>query len=254
MRHQKVRYEKEETMKKLHCFIQFSSRKSSALWKFFAVFILAILIAFGGACTSREPVQEPEPSEKELIEVIEEGQSREERAIGIELLERTARELKQPILGEERTVEIELSPTTKHYLERHIHKDTVLTEPRTPGTYYSISSKTAILWAINHLKMRGAEEIKICKVGWIVAPLGGFLIDGKFELIEEPKRYSIFHIGIRDGSEGNAGAEFVFVAKGVDEEGRVVWYPPPGPDSPDADLDYEFLDRESFESMPDRFK
>lgn len=243
-------------MKKLHYFIQSSLRKSSAFWKTFLVVVVTTLIALGGGCTSREPVQEPEPSEKELLEELEEGQSREERAIGIELLEKTARELKQPILGGERTVEIKLSPTAKRYLERHMHKDAIIGEPwpHRGGPYYSISSKTAILWAINHLKMRGAEEIKICEVGWIVAPLGGFLIDGKFELIEVPKRYSIFHIGIRDGSEGNAGAEFVFVAKGVDEEGRVAWYPPPGPDSPDRDLDYEFLDRKSFESIPDRFK
>ena len=148
---------------------------------------------------------------------------------------------------------------------KYLHKDAILYGVAMPpeAEYHTISLKEAILFAVQHLENKGVKNIKICETGWIVAPLGGFLIDGKGSFNIGGKYYSIFRIGIRDGSEDNAGEEFVFIARGEDDEDKVIWYPEPGPDFrpaegeifPEELLAYEFLmSREKFESLSDRFK
>jgi len=160
-------------------------------------------------------------------------------------------------------------------IDKYLHGDAVLKEDitlmRVDGVtpmmveagYFSISAPEVLSFAIQHLKAKSIKEIKICEVSWIAAPLGGFLIDGKGIFNVGAKHYSTFRIGIRDGSEGNAGEEFVFIARDEDDKGMVTWYPEPGPDFhvtegeifPEEFLSYKFLnDREKFENLSSRFK
>jgi len=149
-------------------------------------------------------------------------------------------------------------------IEKYLHKDAILRGVEMPpeAGYKAISLEEAIRFAIQYLESKSVKEIKICETRWIVAPLGGFLIDGLGNFSIEGKEYSTFRIGIRDGSEGNAGEVFAFIARGEGEKGNVIWYPEPGPDFqpakgeafPEELIVYEFLvDRERFESLSDRF-
>ena len=125
-----------------------------------------------------------------------------------------------------------------------------------------ISSEEAIEYAVFFLERINIENILICEVKWIAAPLGGYLIDG-FGLFEfEDSIFETFRVGVRDGSEGNSGEEFVFIAKGIDADGSTMWYPYPGPDYefpedeeiPEGYFNYEFLlNREMFETLDERF-
>jgi len=159
-------------------------------------------------------------------------------------------------------------------VEKYLHKHAIIREaaPPTKEIYRGlqpshieglISAREAILFAIQHLENKGVKGIRICEARWIAAPLGGYLIDGKGDFNIGDKHYSTFRIGVRDGTEGKAGEEFVFIGRGEDKEGRVIWYPEPGPDFrpgkgeifPQELLSYEFLvDRASFESLSSRFK
>jgi hypothetical protein len=89
--------------------------------------------------------------------------------------------------------------------------------PKESG-YKAISTEDAIRFAIQRLENKGVESIKVCETSWIVAPLGGFLIDGFGKLKIGEKEYSTFRIGITDGSEGDAGDEFGFIARGADDK------------------------------------
>jgi len=149
-------------------------------------------------------------------------------------------------------------------IDKYLHEDAILHGVEMPpeAEYKAISLKEAIQFAIRYLENKGVKEIKICETKWMAAPLGGFLIDGLGDFSIGGKEYSIFRIGIRDGSEGNAGEAFAFIARGEDEKGNVIWYPEPGPGFqpvkgevfPEELMVYEFLiDRERFESLSSRF-
>ncbi len=150
-------------------------------------------------------------------------------------------------------------------IEKYLHPNAILRGVTMPpeAEYQAISVEKAMLFAIQYLEKKGIKEIQICETGWMIAPIGGFLIDGKGDFSVGEKHYSIFRIGVRDGSEGNAGEKFVFIARGDDGKGGAIWYPEPGPDFnptegeifPEELLSYEFLsDREKFESLSSRFK
>jgi hypothetical protein len=130
-----------------------------------------------------------------------------------------------------------------------------------------ITPEEAALFAVRELQKMNVEDIIICEVYWIAAPLGGYLVDSKGKACINGKLYTIFHVGIRDGSDlidGKylAGEKFVFIASGKDESGR-YWYPAPGPDynlverdsiTTDGMLQYEFLlYRENFENLENRY-
>lgn len=111
--------------------------------------------------------------------------------------------------------------------------------------------------AVEELEARGGEDILICSMMKIEAPLEGYLIDGLWSADLEGAVFSSFRIGI----EAN-GSAFVLLARGSDSEGNVLWFPPPGPDwrpegncvAPESLLDYEFLlDRTTFEDLEDLY-
>ena len=129
--------------------------------------------------------------------------------------------------------------------------------------YFSVTANEVIVLAVDQLTARGVSDIRICEVGWIAAPLGGFLVDGKGAYNSGGHTYFTFRIGITDGSEGKAGEEFVFIARGKDDSGNIIWHPEPGPDVIPADeqqsnelyLPYEFLiSRERFENLLSRYQ
>jgi hypothetical protein len=117
----------------------------------------------------------------------------------------------------------------------------------------------AIEAAIDRLTEMGSENILFCRCQRIEAPLGGYLIDGLFNLEIESEYYSTFRIGIEDGEPVPF---FVFIARGMDNNSNVIWHPEPGPDYvpeenhvvPEGFFTYEFLiDRNEFENLESEF-
>jgi len=137
-----------------------------------------------------------------------------------------------------------------------------------PSGSKPISPATAAGFAVSHLKRMGVKDIVICESHWIAAAISGYLVDSQGRLTIGNKHFSVFRIGIRDGSEKHHGEEykegtkFVFIALGWDNTGKPLWYPDPGPDYKLAKdegvtegmLSYEYLlYRKEFESLPVRY-
>ena len=155
-------------------------------------------------------------------------------------------------------------------IEQYLHKKAIFWQAFPSVGTHGLSSQKAILFAVKHLKKKGIKNIKICETRWIAAPFGAYFIDGKGDFSIEEKNYSTFRIGVRDGTEEKngklkAGEECLFIARGIDNKGKVIWYPEPGPDFrpaegkvfPEKLMVYEFLygdDRTRFESLSIRFK
>ena len=133
-----------------------------------------------------------------------------------------------------------------------------------------MDAESAISRAVEILRNRGIGRLCICEVSWIAAPVSGYLIDALGDFSFDGNHFKIFRLGITDcpQSTGNpdfpmdAGEEFVFIAKGLSQDGLPRWFPPPGPDTVHdthgfdtrSVLAYEFLfDRASFETLPQRF-
>ena len=117
----------------------------------------------------------------------------------------------------------------------------------------------AIEAALDRLTEMGSENIIVCSCQRIEAPLGGYLIDGLFNLEIESENFSTFRIGIEDGEPVPF---FAFIARGTDHNGDVRWHPAPGPDympeenqvTPESFFTYEFLiDRDEFENLENGF-
>jgi hypothetical protein len=118
---------------------------------------------------------------------------------------------------------------------------------------------SSLYQAFDTLTALGGEDILVCRVQRIEAPLGGYLIDGLLRIELEGKEFTSFRIGISDSVYD---PPFTLIARGVGSEGDVLWYPEPGPDyiyQPDevmneASFAYEFLfDREDFENIEIEF-
>ena len=127
-----------------------------------------------------------------------------------------------------------------------------------------ITGLEATVFADSFLSHMGANNVVFCRTTWIMAPLGGYLIDGLCEIDIEGIHYTSFRIGIGDGSEGDPDKDmFTFIAHGTrDENGNVFWYPESGPDFqpgenemyPETFFEYEFLlNREDFENLENDF-
>ena len=136
------------------------------------------------------------------------------------------------------------------------------------GERNALSPREATDVAIPMLLQKGITNLMICEVSWITAPFSGYLIDARGTLRKNENILTVFRLGIHDGEDEEsgpmytAGNEFVFLAFGTDSTDSSIWYPDPGPDATpeeiaaDADrfLAYEFLlDREAFESLPERY-
>ena len=131
-----------------------------------------------------------------------------------------------------------------------------------------ISPRAACKLALRHLLSKGVKRIVICETHWIAAPLSGYLIDAKGEWSREGRTYTLFRIGVEDGSgpvtqPSAAGREFVFIARGPGEGGKASWHPAPGPDYrvregetvSEGMLAYEFLlYHRRFEAIPRHYR
>ena len=139
-------------------------------------------------------------------------------------------------------------------VEHYLAKNAIVNEATPPKSEYeSITAKEALSHAIVALKSKGIKNIKIHQMQWIVAPLGGFLIDGKGDLPTKKEHSATFRIGVRDGSEENAGQVFVFFAKAKNANNKTVWHPTTGPDQKQPATAYEFLDN-SFYKIANKIK
>ena len=148
-----------------------------------------------------------------------------------------------------------------------IHPDAEIFDSSYPQEVESpvITGLEATVFADSFLSLMGADNVVFCRTTWIVAPLGGYLVDGLCEIDIEGTNYTSFRIGIGDGSEGSPEeGKFVFIACGTaDGNGSILWYPEPGPDFqpdeneiiPESYSNYEFLlNREDFENLESDFQ
>jgi len=143
-------------------------------------------------------------------------------------------------------------------LGRYLHPDHNVTFSSPLQTLRDpyISPRRAARHAARVLRQAGVEEIQICQVDWIVAPVGGYIVDATGRLEQDGVVYTRFRVGVRDGSEEEdgayvAGEPFVTIAHGEDRLGRVHWDPPGGPTDP-GNLAFEFLpasERPAFENL-----
>jgi hypothetical protein len=132
-----------------------------------------------------------------------------------------------------------------------------------------ISPRAAAMFAVQNLQERKVKDILVCESRWIAAPLGGYLVDCQGRMSIGGKRFTVFRVGIMDGTDSRhgmqyrAGTEFVFIALGRNAQGKNVWFPDPGPDyvpGPGEEttrgmLAYEFLlRREDFETLARRYR
>jgi hypothetical protein len=131
-----------------------------------------------------------------------------------------------------------------------------------PAKRPQIDAQTAAVIGGDLLRAKGVKDVVVCRTQVIMAPIGGYMVDALGTLQRDGRSYSLFRIGVYDGSDGPqypTGREFAFIAKGTDAAGGTAWLPPPGPDPIDADpngtfiSEYELLyDRAEFEQVPSR--
>jgi len=161
-------------------------------------------------------------------------------------------------------------------LEQYLHKNAILAVPPLSfppphETDKRITPRKACYYAIKHLKEKGIKNIVICEVQWIAAATSGYLIDLKGNFTINNEDYNIFRIGITDGYKSkfkhrSAGEEFVFMALRKTKQGKIYWYPKPGPDyklkkfeaMPESSFVYEYLlnkkNRKRLETLDERYK
>ncbi len=117
----------------------------------------------------------------------------------------------------------------------------------------------ALYLVLDSITELGGENILVCRFHRIEAPLSGYLIDGLFKIELEGEKYSTFRVVIEDSTEDRL---FALIARGMDSDSNIIWYPEPGPDYipednqviPEDFLIYEFLiDRDEFENLENEF-
>ncbi|MCK5132279.1 MAG: hypothetical protein KAR40_09040 [Candidatus Sabulitectum sp.] len=120
------------------------------------------------------------------------------------------------------------------------------------------TESTACWAAVFHLTQAGVEDIRICEVMRMEAPVSGYLVDAtgvwKFQIGDAP---GVFRIGILDGQNypEERGKEFVFLAACPDANGGMLLYPEPAA-AEDSVFVYahEFLlNRNDFFTLPERY-
>ncbi len=120
-----------------------------------------------------------------------------------------------------------------------------------------IFDEAAACWsAVFQLGSKGIEEIQICEVMRIEAPLSGYLVDATGYLeADDSTAYNVFRIGILSGEEN--GGEFVFLAGGLTEQGESILLPPMEYQEDSISVfvcEHEFLfDADAFLTLQDRF-
>jgi len=105
-----------------------------------------------------------------------------------------------------------------------------------------ISAKQALRWAVHFLERRGVRDIRLCRLNWYQAGVGGAMVYATGMWKTGDVSYDSFAEFIHDGTEVNyghiGGTEVFMVARGVDREGKETYYDSGGPDGPQI-LRYE---------------
>lgn len=93
------------------------------------------------------------------------------------------------------------------------------------------SAHEAALEALLYLQKKGVKQMKICRVNWIFAPVGIYLVDIIGTGIINGKTFTCFRVAVSDGSN-----IFSKTYPREDIEGMIAynhttqqWYPAPGP-------------------------
>ena len=141
-------------------------------------------------------------------------------------------------------------------LEYHLHSDSGIESTFTTDDFDGSAACWAALYRLCEM---GTDNVVICSVNRIEAPLSGYLVDATGELEIDGREYTVFRVGVRDGRENPdwAGVEFVFLAAGFDDSGAYIYPPGAGIENPDGNFtpEHEFLlDTEEFLSIPIRFR
>ncbi len=113
----------------------------------------------------------------------------------------------------------------------------------------------AALAAVYYLTCyHGVENVVICEVSRIDAPLSGFLVDARGSVVYNGMEYTVFRTGIRDDGESRAlaGEEFVFIAAGYDLAGEAFILPEEVPGEFVPELEF-LTGRDEFLSLGERF-
>lgn len=142
-------------------------------------------------------------------------------------------------------------------LSHYLHPESQICVELDP---YEFNESTACWAAVIHLTQTGVEDIQICEVMRIEAPLSGYLVDatGLWYSVNGDV-FDVFRTGILDGQDypEERGEEFVFLAAGIREDGEVSLFPAALVTEDSVAqfvLAHEFLlNRDEFFSLPERY-
>ncbi|MCD4706802.1 MAG: hypothetical protein K8S62_03595 [Candidatus Sabulitectum sp.] len=112
-------------------------------------------------------------------------------------------------------------------LSHYLHPESQICAELDPLEF---SESTACWAAVIHLSQAGVENIHICEVTRIEAPVSGYLVDATGQWDSGTRDdYQVFRTGVLDGEDyrDKRGEEFVFLAAGSDENGDVFLFPEP---------------------------
>jgi hypothetical protein len=144
-----------------------------------------------------------------------------------------------------------------------------LSEARYPGTSShrkAIPARVAVRAAAAALERRGVRDVRICRLNWIVAPLGAAIVQATGRWDTAAGRFEAFAIAIHDGTEAQygdwGGKEYFVVGRGIDAASAEILYHSVRVDGPnffryqdvddvtELELMFEFVSREQLEQLP----
>lgn len=140
-------------------------------------------------------------------------------------------------------------------LVHYLHPESKISTELDPVEF---TESTACWAAVFHLTQAGVENIRICEVLRIEAPVSGYLVDATgLWNSRDDNVFGVFRIGILDGQDypEERGEEFVFLAASSDANGDMLLYPEPVA-AEDSVFVYahEFLqNRNEFFALPERY-
>ena len=139
-------------------------------------------------------------------------------------------------------------------LMNYLHPESQISAELEPEEF---TQSTACWAAACHLVQAGVEDIRICEVTRIEAPVSGYLVDATGNWVTDSgDSMSVFRTGVFDGNQQvfKPGEQFVFLAARVTATGDIVVFPPVLPAESTFVEEHEFLgDTETFLELSRRF-
>lgn len=144
----------------------------------------------------------------------------------------------------------------RSYLARGLVLEEQLPSP--PG---AMPASDAVRAAIDTLESYGVSDIRICRLRWVIAPLGAGIVLARGRWQFQRGTFSVFSIEVHDGTEarygGFAGKLYTFLARGADAGDREMYFDGERVrlftemDEPEDELYFEFVSREELAALPD---